>query len=62
MTELQSIEQAKNDPLASMRLPEFRFLMAGRFTFIMALRMMATLVGWWHYEISGDPFAIGLVG
>lgn len=62
MTELQSIEQAKNDPLASMRLPEFRFLMAGRFTFIMALRMMATLVGWWLYEITGDPFAIGLVG
>jgi MFS family permease len=62
MTELQSIEQAKQDPLASMRLPEFRFLMAGRFTFIMALRMMATLVGWWLYELTGDPFAIGLVG
>ncbi len=62
MTEIQSIDQAKKDPLASMRLPEFRFLMAGRFCFIMALRMMATLVGWWLYEITGDPFAIGLVG
>lgn len=62
MTDIQSFAQAKNDPLASMRLPEFRFLMAGRFTFIMALRMMATLVGWWMYELTGDPFAIGLVG
>lgn len=62
MSEIQTIEQAKNDPMASMRLPEFRFLMAGRFTFIMALRMMATLVGWWLYELTGDPFAIGLVG
>lgn len=62
MNEIQSIEQAKKDPIASMRLPEFRYLMAGRFAFIMALRMMATLVGWWLYELTGDPFAIGLVG
>ncbi|WP_290791924.1 MFS transporter [Flavihumibacter sp. UBA7668] len=62
MTEIQTIEQSRNDPMASMRLPEFRFMMAGRFSFIMALRMMATLVGWWLYELTGDPFAIGLVG
>ncbi len=36
--------------------------MFGRFTFIMALRMMGTLVAWWVYELTGDPFAIGLVG
>lgn len=36
--------------------------MAGRFTFIAALRMMSTLVAWWVYELTGDPFAIGLVG
>lgn len=36
--------------------------MLGRFTFIMALRMMGTLVAWWVYELTGDPFAIGLVG
>ncbi len=28
----------------------------------MGLRMMATLVGWWIYELTNDPFAIGLVG
>lgn len=52
----------KQDPFSSMRLPEFRFLMAGRFSFIMGLRMMATVVGWWLYELTGDPFAIGMVG
>lgn len=36
--------------------------MLGRFTFIAALRMMGTLVAWWVYELTGDPFAIGLVG
>ena len=36
--------------------------MLGRFIFITALRMMSTLVAWWVYELTGDPFAIGLVG
>jgi MFS family permease len=36
--------------------------MMGRFTFIMSLRMMGTLVGWWIYELTNDPFAIGLIG
>jgi MFS family permease len=54
--------QLQHDPLASMRLPEFRFLMFGRFVFIMALRMMSTLVGWWLYELTNDPLAMGLVG
>jgi MFS family permease len=56
------VAQITNDPFAAIRIPEFRNLMAGRFTFIMALRMMSTLVGWWVYELTNDPFAIGLVG
>ena len=52
----------KNDPYASLRLPEFRSLMMGRFVFIMGLRMMSTLVGWWIYELTNAPFAIGLIG
>ena len=49
-------------PFASMRIIQFRHLMTGRFIFIIALRMMATVVGWWVYELTGDPFAIGLIG
>ncbi len=62
MADNSSIEQITNDPLAAVRIPEFKNLMIGRFTFIMALRMMSTLVAWWVYELTGDPFAIGLVG
>jgi MFS family permease len=51
-----------NDPYASLRITEFRNLMTGRFLFIMGLRMMGTLVGWWVYELTNDPFAIGLIG
>ncbi|MEO5948524.1 MAG: MFS transporter [Chitinophagaceae bacterium] len=56
------VSQITDDPFAAIRIPEFRNLMLGRFTFITALRMMSTLVAWWVYELTGDPFAIGLVG
>ena len=36
--------------------------MTGRFLFIMGLRMMSTLVGWWIYNLTNAPIAIGLVG
>ena len=54
--------RTKNDPFAAMRIAEYRHLMLGRFLFIMGLRMMGTLVGWWVYELTNEPFAIGLIG
>ena len=54
--------QKINDPVAAMRIAEYRNLMLGRFLFIMGLRMMGTLVGWWVYELTNEPFAIGLIG
>ena len=53
---------SKHDPFEAMRIAEFRHLMFGRFLFIMGLRMMGTLVGWWIYELTNEPFAIGLNG
>src|SRR6478736_10502827 len=52
----------KQDPLEAVKIPEYRSLMAGRFVFIMALRMLGSLVGWWIYNLTNDPLAIGLVG
>lgn len=54
--------QLKTDPFASVKVIEYRNLLIGRFAFIMGLRMMATLIGWWIYLLTNDPFAIGLVG
>lgn len=48
--------------LAAVQLPEFRNLLIGRFAFVTGLRMLGTLVGWWIYELTNAPFAIGLVG
>jgi MFS family permease len=62
MDQTEPIIQIQNDPLSSLRITEFRYLMSARFTFIMALRMMGTLVGWWLYELTNDPLAMGLIG
>jgi MFS family permease len=53
---------AKHDPLGAVKMPEFRNMLTGRFCYIMALRMLGTLVGWWVYELTNAPFAIGLIG
>ena len=58
----ESLPQITDDPFASVRIKEYKNLVLGRFFFIMALRMMGTLVGWWIYELTNDPFAIGLIG
>ncbi len=50
------------NPFASVKIIEFRNLLFGRLVFIMGLRMMGTLVGWWIYNLTNDPFAIGLIG
>ncbi|MEP6724852.1 MAG: MFS transporter, partial [Bacteroidota bacterium] len=51
-----------DDPFASIKQKEFRTLLTGRFLFIMGLRMMSTLVGWWIYNLTNAPLAIGLIG
>lgn len=49
-------------PLQTLRIAEFRNLLTGRFFLIVAFRMLATLLGWWVYQLTKDPFAIGLIG
>lgn len=55
-------EPLSSSPLEAIRILEFRNLVIGRFLFIMGLRMMSTLVGWWIYNLTNAPLAIGIVG
>jgi MFS family permease len=59
---METSSTSKISPFESLKVVEFRNLMLGRFLFIMGLRMMGTLVGWWIYELTNEPFAIGLIG
>ena len=56
-----SLTIEKNDPFLAVRIKEYRNMLAGRFLFIIGLRMMSTLVGWWIYNLTNAPFAIGLI-
>lgn len=52
----------KPSPFEAVQIPECRNLLIGRFAFTMGLRMLSTLVGWWLYELTGDPLAVGMIG
>jgi MFS family permease len=41
---------------------EFSDFLLGRFLFVVGLRMLSTLVGWWMYEITDSVLFIGLIG
>ncbi len=49
-------------PLQTLKITEFRNLMGGRFLLVLSFRMLATLLGWWIYDITKDPLAIGMIG
>ena len=42
--------------------PAFRFFIVARLLFIMALQMINVGVGWFLYELTGNPLALGWVG
>ncbi len=53
---------SRNNPYAPLAIPEFKFFIAGRFIFIMGLRMTGTVIGWWIYLLTKSPLALGMVG
>jgi len=56
------MEERRTSALEVLRIPEYRNFIIARFFYIMALRMVTTIVGWRIYEITHNPFAIGLIG
>jgi MFS family permease len=52
----------KPDPYAPLKIPEFRFFIAGRFIYIIGIRMTVTVLGWWIYTITNSKLALGFVG
>jgi MFS family permease len=52
----------RKDAFDVLKYPEFRFYIFSRFFFILVLTMQSTLISWKVYEITKDPFSIGLIG
>jgi MFS family permease len=52
----------KNDPYASLRLPEFNFYLIIRFAVVFALTMQFVIVEWKVYQLAHDPLSLGFIG
>lgn len=59
---LDTSAPVKNDPYASLRFPEFNYFLIIRFAFVFALTMQFTIVEWKVYELTRNPFSLGLIG
>lgn len=46
----------------ALQFKEFRLYILSRFFFILVLNMQATLISWKVYDMTKDPFSIGLIG
>src|ERR1700761_2690861 len=55
-------EERRKTALEILRIPEYRSFIIARFFYVMALRMVTTIVGWRIYEITHSAFSIGLIG
>src|ERR1700712_3704756 len=55
-------QSGSTSALAVLQIQEFRSFITARFFYIMAMRMITTVVGWWIYELTRNPFDIGLLG
>src|SRR5829696_4969102 len=52
----------KSQSLSPLNHKEFRFYVFVRFFYIMALRMVATVVAYKLFHLTGSSFSIGIVG
>jgi len=50
------------DPYQSLRYPEFRAFLFGALALTMATQMQTLVMGWQVYQITRDPFSLGLIG
>src|SRR5262249_30514507 len=54
--------EGRQTVLEILRLPEYRSFIIARFFYIIAQRMVTTIVVWLMFLMTHDAFAIGLVG
>ncbi|MDT0641817.1 MFS transporter [Zunongwangia sp. F363] len=52
----------KNDPYAALRYGEFRTFLLVRFAFVFARTMQFIVIEWEVYNLTKDPFSLGMIG
>ena len=56
------VPEAAPNPYAVLRIPNYRWYIAGLLAFTMAIQIQGTVVGWQIYELTHDKLALGLIG
>ncbi|MBK8698897.1 MAG: MFS transporter [Saprospiraceae bacterium] len=56
------METTKLDPYAALRYADFRFFLGTQFTYTVAVLIQEVVLGYYLYEVTGDPLALGLIG
>ncbi|MFH0893018.1 MAG: MFS transporter [Bacteroidota bacterium] len=59
---MKNKESGKPDVFAAIRIGEFRMFMGFRFFMTVAVMMQSVIVGWQIYDITHDPFQLGMIG
>lgn len=62
MTEADTTPVPNGDPASPFAFPDFNLLMASRLMAALGMQMLTVAIGWHVYELTGDPFAIGITG
>ena len=51
-----------HDPYQALRFGEYRWFLAGSLTLTMATQIQTLVMGWQVYQLTRDPFSLGLIG
>jgi MFS family permease len=51
-----------HDPYSSLRFPNFRWFIASLLAMTVATQIQAVVVSWQIYQLTRDPFSLGLIG
>ena len=52
----------RRDPYAALRHPKFSRYIVCLFAFTLGIQIQGTVVGWQIYDLTRDPFALGMIG
>ena len=53
---------SKTDPYAALRYSDFRYFVSAQLFFTLAILMQEIVLSYYLYELTHDPFSLGLVG
>ena len=57
-----STDPPRHDPYQALRYPEYRWLLTGTLTMMSGFFLQSLVMGWQVYELTRDPFSLGLIG